>query len=46
MVTLLSVLPLCPVRVGRFFDNKMVVCCGHREITDFDECVMCKSDEC
>lgn len=46
MVTLLSVLPPCLARAGRMYDGKVVVCCGHREITDFYECVACKNDEC
>lgn len=45
MTTLFSVLPLCLSRAGRLYDGRMVVCCGYREITNFDECVMCKNND-
>ncbi len=36
-----SMLPYCPVRVGRMY-GKAVICCGYREIEDLYECVRCK----
>lgn len=33
-------LPPCYARVGRFYDGKAVITCGHREVTA-EECIEC-----
>jgi hypothetical protein len=37
-----SDLPQCPVRTGRLYDQKPVICCGHRQVEP-DECMICKA---
>ena len=36
----ISSLPPCYARVGRLYDGKAVITCGHREVTA-EECIAC-----
>jgi len=37
----ISSLPPCYARVGRVYDGKAVITCGHREVTA-NECIACR----